>query len=30
VAQVIAMLVTNDFITGENIAIDGGMTMRIA
>jgi 3-oxoacyl-[acyl-carrier protein] reductase len=30
VAQVIAMLVQNDFITGENIAIDGGMTMRIA
>jgi NAD(P)-dependent dehydrogenase (short-subunit alcohol dehydrogenase family) len=30
VAQVIAMLVSNDFITGENIVIDGGMTMRIA
>ena len=29
VAEVIAMLVTNDFITGETIAIDGGMTMRI-
>jgi NAD(P)-dependent dehydrogenase (short-subunit alcohol dehydrogenase family) len=30
VAQVIAMLVTNEFITGETIAIDGGMTMRLA
>jgi NAD(P)-dependent dehydrogenase (short-subunit alcohol dehydrogenase family) len=30
VAQAIAMLVSNDFITGENFAIDGGMTMRIA
>jgi NAD(P)-dependent dehydrogenase (short-subunit alcohol dehydrogenase family) len=29
VAQAIAMLVCNDFITGENFAIDGGMTMRI-
>jgi NAD(P)-dependent dehydrogenase (short-subunit alcohol dehydrogenase family) len=29
VAQAIAMLVSNDFITRENIAIDGGMTMRI-
>jgi len=29
VAEVIAMLVTNDFITGETIAVDGGMTMRI-
>lgn len=29
VAQAIAMLVRNDFITGENVAIDGGMTMRI-
>lgn len=29
VAQVIAMLVTNEFITGETIAIDGGMAMRI-
>ena len=30
VAEAINMLVTNDFITGENIAIDGGMTMRMA
>jgi len=30
VAEVINMLITNDFITGENIAIDGGMTMRMA
>ena len=29
VAEVIALLVTNDFVTGETIAIDGGMTMRI-
>jgi len=29
VAVVIAMLVTHDFITGETIAVDGGMTMRI-
>jgi len=29
VAEVIAMLVANDFITGETIAVDGGMTMRI-
>jgi NAD(P)-dependent dehydrogenase (short-subunit alcohol dehydrogenase family) len=29
VAEVIGMLVTHDFITGETIAIDGGMTMRI-
>ena len=29
VAEVIATLVRNDFITGENIVIDGGMTMRI-
>ena len=29
VADVIAMLVQNDFITGENVVIDGGMTMRI-
>lgn len=29
VAAVISMLVSNDFITGENIVIDGGMTMRI-
>jgi len=30
VAEAINMLITNDFITGENIAIDGGMTMRMA
>jgi 3-oxoacyl-[acyl-carrier protein] reductase len=30
VAKVIEMLVTNDFITGETVSIDGGMTMRIA
>jgi NAD(P)-dependent dehydrogenase (short-subunit alcohol dehydrogenase family) len=29
VAQVIATLVGNDFITGENIVIDGGMSMRM-
>ena len=29
VAQAVAMLVTNTFITGETIAIDGGMTMRM-
>lgn len=29
VAKAIVCLVTNDFITGENVAIDGGMTMRI-
>ena len=30
VAAAIVMLVENDFITGETLAIDGGMTMRIA
>jgi NAD(P)-dependent dehydrogenase (short-subunit alcohol dehydrogenase family) len=30
VAEVVAMLATNNFITGETIAVDGGMTMRIA
>lgn len=30
VAEVICMLVKNNFITGENVVIDGGMTMRIA
>lgn len=30
VAELIGLLVTNDFITGENVAVDGGMTMRIA
>jgi NAD(P)-dependent dehydrogenase (short-subunit alcohol dehydrogenase family) len=29
VATTIAMLVRNDFITGENVVVDGGMTMRI-
>jgi NAD(P)-dependent dehydrogenase (short-subunit alcohol dehydrogenase family) len=29
VAALITMLVENDFITGENMVIDGGMTMRI-
>lgn len=29
VAALITMLVTNDFITGETVAVDGGMTMRI-
>ncbi len=29
VAEAIAMLVTNEFITGETLAVDGGMTMRI-
>jgi NAD(P)-dependent dehydrogenase (short-subunit alcohol dehydrogenase family) len=29
VAEAICMLVKNEFITGENIVIDGGMTMRV-
>ena len=29
VAEVIALLVTQDFVTGETIAVDGGMSMRI-
>ncbi len=29
VADVIALLVTNDYITGENYVVDGGLTMRI-
>lgn len=29
VAQLIVALIENDFVTGENIAIDGGMTMRM-
>lgn len=29
VAEVIALLATNDFITGENYTIDGGMSMRM-
>jgi len=28
-AEVITMLATNDFVTGETIAVDGGMAMRI-
>ena len=30
VAEVVTMLVTDDFVTGETIAVDGGMAMRIA
>ena len=30
VAEVVAMLVTNDYITGETVVIDGGLTSRIA
>ena len=30
VAEVIMTLVTNDYITGETMVIDGGLTMRIA
>jgi NAD(P)-dependent dehydrogenase (short-subunit alcohol dehydrogenase family) len=30
VAEVILMLVTNDYITGESFVMDGGLTMRIA
>jgi 3-oxoacyl-[acyl-carrier protein] reductase len=30
VAEVIALLVTNDYITGENYTIDGGLSMRMA
>ena len=29
VAQLIVSLIENDFITGENFVIDGGLTMRI-
>jgi NAD(P)-dependent dehydrogenase (short-subunit alcohol dehydrogenase family) len=29
VAEAAHMLISNQFITGENISIDGGMTMRI-
>jgi NAD(P)-dependent dehydrogenase (short-subunit alcohol dehydrogenase family) len=29
VAEVIRMLVCNEFITGENVVVDGGMTMRV-
>ena len=30
VAEVVALLVTNDYITGETVVIDGGLTSRIA
>jgi NAD(P)-dependent dehydrogenase (short-subunit alcohol dehydrogenase family) len=30
VAQVVSVLVTNDYITGETYTVDGGLTMRIA
>ena len=30
VAEVIRMMVTNDYVTGETMVIDGGLTMRIA
>jgi NAD(P)-dependent dehydrogenase (short-subunit alcohol dehydrogenase family) len=30
VAGLIVHLITNDYITGETVAIDGGLTMRIA
>ena len=30
VAEVVALLVTSDYITGETIVIDGGLTSRIA
>lgn len=30
VAEVIEMLVKNDYITGETVTVDGGLTMRIA
>ena len=28
--DVVALLVTNDYITGETVVIDGGLTSRIA
>ena len=30
VADAILMMVKNDYITGETIVVDGGLTMRIA
>ena len=30
VAEVVALLVTNDYMTGETVVIDGGLTRRIA
>ncbi len=29
VAQVVRMLITNEFVTGESVTVDGGMTMQI-
>lgn len=29
VAELILELITNDYITGETMAVDGGLTMRI-
>jgi NAD(P)-dependent dehydrogenase (short-subunit alcohol dehydrogenase family) len=29
VAQAVRLLVTNDFMTGETIVVDGGMTMQV-
>jgi NAD(P)-dependent dehydrogenase (short-subunit alcohol dehydrogenase family) len=30
VAEVIAQMATNDYVTGETFVVDGGLTMRIA
>jgi NAD(P)-dependent dehydrogenase (short-subunit alcohol dehydrogenase family) len=30
VAEVVALLVTNEYMTGETVVVDGGLTMRIA
>jgi 3-oxoacyl-[acyl-carrier protein] reductase len=30
VAEAVALLVTNDYMTGETVVVDGGLTMRIA
>jgi NAD(P)-dependent dehydrogenase (short-subunit alcohol dehydrogenase family) len=30
VASLVLELVTNDYLTGETVTIDGGLTMRIA
>ncbi|UCD29948.1 MAG: hypothetical protein JSV03_05585 [Planctomycetota bacterium] len=30
VTELIGELITNDYITGETVTIDGGLTMRIA
>ena len=29
VAEAVALLITNDYITGEVIVVDGGLTMKI-